>query len=55
MYDNYPDDLEDLVAEDRKVKAYHKALANHPDYRDPDHPDPEDYGITYEEQLELDL
>ena len=57
MYDNYPDDVEDLVREDKQRKAYSRHLMSHPDPRDPDYPEPEDYGLTYNEdtdQLEFD-
>ena len=50
MYSNYPDDYEELVQIDRQYKAYNRALLAHPDPRDPDHPEPEEYGvIEYEE------
>lgn len=57
MYDNYPDDFESLQYENSQIKAYQRHLSAHPNPRDPDHPEPEDYGLTYneEEQLEFDF
>ena len=57
MYDNYPPEVGDIIHEDSQRKAYFRQLAKHPDYRDPDYPEPEDFGLKYNEehQLELDL
>lgn len=57
MYDNYPPEVDDIIHEDNQRRAYLRQLSKHPDYRDPNHPEPEDFGLKYNEehQLELDL
>ena len=44
-----PDDAWDDWYEDRRRKLYQSELARHPHPSDPDHPDPEDYGIEDDE------
>lgn len=43
----YDDEYDDY--DDRMRKRYRNHLAAHPHPADPDHPDPEDYGLDDEE------
>ena len=43
-----PDEALDEWYEEKQRRAYRNALMAHPHPADPDHPDPEEYGI-YEE------
>jgi hypothetical protein len=42
------DDIADLLAERRGRRAHMRELAQHPDNRDPDHPEPFDEGTEAE-------
>lgn len=55
MYDNYPPEIDDIIHEDNQRKAYLRQLGKHPDPRDPDYPEPEDYGLTYNEEHQLEF
>lgn len=48
------DDISDLLAERRGRRAYMRELAQHPDSRDPDHPEPIDEG-TEADRVAADL
>lgn len=43
-----PDEIFDEWHEEQQLKRYRSHLAQHPHLADPDHPDPEDYGIQDE-------
>ena len=48
----YTDDEWDEICEERMIKRYRAHLAAHPHPADPDHPDPEDYGIFEDDDNE---
>jgi hypothetical protein len=48
----YPDEAWDEEYDYQRRRDYRAHLAAHPDPRDPDHPDPEEYGIFEEKDDE---
>lgn len=46
----YTDEEWDVVCEDRQRNRYRAHLAAHPHPADPDHPEPEDYGLENDDE-----
>lgn len=49
-FDDLPDDAWVAYVDERQRRRYQAALAAHPDPRDPDHPEPEDYGLGADDE-----
>ncbi len=48
-YQDLPDDAWQEFCDDKALRRYYAALRAHPHPSDPDHPEPEEYGLTYED------
>ena len=44
-FSELPDEAWDVYVEERQMMRYRAALSAHPHPADPDHPEPEEYGI----------